>query len=74
MNDQELAAKLRAVQVPARSDDYWENFPQIVCSQLRPAPVASMPRSSFLSRMAWAGGLAYASLMFALLAGPVHTV
>jgi hypothetical protein len=124
MNDQELAAKLRAVSVPERSEEYWKNFPQTVCAQLRPAPAARTARSAsflsrqfkkwttstshpnplpaegrrdsragnagglnpvhgfnaqtsfrgVLSRMAWAGGLAYASLMVALLAGPVHTV
>ena len=74
MNDRELAAKLRTVQVPARSEDYWESFPEVVCLQLRPAQVVTMPRTTFLSRMAWAGGLAYAPLMLALLAGPVPTV
>ena len=74
MNDDELAAKLRAVPVPTRSEEYWENFPLVVRSQLRRAPVEAASQPTLLSRMAWAGGLAYASLMFALLAGPVHTV
>ena len=74
MNDDELAAKLRAVPVPRRSEEYWETFPLVVRSQLGRAPVATTTQPTLLSRMAWAGGLAYASLMFALLAGPIHTV
>ncbi len=55
MNDFELESKLKTVPVPARSEDYWENFPSQVRANLRRAPVEFAPRNLWLLRPAWGG-------------------
>jgi hypothetical protein len=66
MNDFELESKLKTARVPARSEDYWENFPASVRLQLRHAPVELAPRNFWLPRLAWSGGFAAACLVFTL--------
>ena len=41
MNDSELQQKLKALPVPERTEEYWNDFPEHVSRQLRqPVPVA----------------------------------
>ena len=74
MNDQELTDRLKSVRVPARSAEYWEDFPGAVRRQLDSAPVSSERARPLLPRLAWAGGLAYACFVFVVMPGPVHTM
>jgi len=69
MNDSELEQKLKAVRVPHWAEGYWEDFPSRVRAQL-PAAVMERPRNAFLPRWAWAGGLAMACAVFALVIWP----
>jgi hypothetical protein len=69
MNDSELESRLKAIPLPTRSDEYWEQFPSSVRSQL-PPHFPTRPQKSFLPRLAWVGGFALASLIFALVIGP----
>jgi hypothetical protein len=65
MNDSELESKLKTVPVPARSEDYWENFPSQVRANLRRAPVEFAPRSFWLLQPAWGSVFALvAALVF----------
>jgi hypothetical protein len=66
MNDFELKSKLKSVPLPERSQDYWENFPSQVRAHLRSAPVEFASRKTFLPRLAWSGGFAFACLIFSL--------
>ena len=66
MNDFELESKLKSVPVPARTEDYWENFPAQVRANLRRTPEEFAPRHSWLPRLAWSGGFALAGLIFIL--------
>jgi hypothetical protein len=69
MNDSELVSQLKSVRVPARTSEYWENFPPRVRSHLRPA-FAGQPQRSFLPRLASVGGLVLACLAFVLVIWP----
>jgi hypothetical protein len=69
MNDSELESQLRAVPLPRRPDEYWEQFPPTVRSQLHPDLVAR-PRTSFTHRLAWGSATALACLIFALALWP----
>jgi hypothetical protein len=69
MNDFELESKLKTVRVPARTDEYWENFPSQVRFNLRRAAEFA-PRKTFLPRLAWSGAMALGVLIFALLILP----
>lgn len=73
MNDFELESRLKAIPLPTRSDEYWEQFPPSVRSQLRPMLVAR-PRTSFAHRLAWSSGAALACLIFALALWPAVEV
>ncbi|HXR46430.1 MAG TPA: hypothetical protein VN784_03235 [Candidatus Limnocylindrales bacterium] len=73
MNDFELESRLKAVPLPTRSDEYWEQFPQNVRSQLRPV-LAARPRMSFAHRLAWSSAAASACLIFALALWPTVEV
>lgn len=59
MNNSELEAKLRSVPVPARSKEYWEDFPGRVRFQLRRRSPAVPERASWLIRFAWATNIAF---------------
>ena len=65
MKESELDSKLRALQVPERDPDYWEMFPRNVTRQAREMPVQEV-RTSWLPRLAWGGGIAFACLMIGL--------
>jgi hypothetical protein len=69
MNDFELESRLKSVRVPQRADEYWEDFPSRVRAQL-PSAVIERPVRPFLPNWAWAGGLAMACLVFALVVWP----
>jgi hypothetical protein len=66
MNDFELESKLKAIRLPARTEDYWENFPAQVRAKLRPGRADWAPRNNSSPWLAWAGGLAYACLLISL--------
>ncbi|HZF00533.1 MAG TPA: hypothetical protein VE344_01415 [Methylomirabilota bacterium] len=70
MNDFELESKLKSVRVPARSEDYWEEFPSQVRLQLRPIFAERAPQKKFLPRLAWSGGFVLACLFFVLAIWP----
>ncbi len=70
MNDFELESKLKAIRVPQKEDEYWEDFPRRVRSQLgRPAPV-ERAKSHFLPQWAWNSGLALGCVTLILLLLP----
>ena len=71
MNDAELDRQLRAAQVPARSDDYWEKFPRRVAAARRAVPAESRPARAWWPRFAWAGALA-AALVAGFILGRGH--
>jgi hypothetical protein len=66
MNDFELESKLKTIRPPARTEDYWENFPACVRSKLRPDRADLMPQDNSSPWLAWAGGIAYACLLISL--------
>jgi hypothetical protein len=66
MNDFELESKLKTVPVPARTEDYWKDFPAQVRANLRQAPAERATRNLWLPRLAWSGGFAAACLIFTL--------
>ncbi len=69
MNDFELETKLKAVRIPARTDEYWEDFPSRVRAQL-PAMATEHPHRALWPRWAWTGGFAMACVVFALVIVP----
>ena len=69
MNDSDLDGKLKAAQVPARDEDYWESFPRLVSAKLRSAPAARPDESHWLPRLAWGGGIAFACLVVGFIIG-----
>lgn len=71
MNDFELESRLKTVRVPAKTDEYWEEFPAAVRSQLpRPVP-AERRQADFLPNWAWSGGVALVCVVLAVLLWPV---
>ncbi len=65
MNDFELEASLKSVQLPERSEEYWNDFPSRVRVQLRHSPGEFKPRSVWRPRFQWAGAFALAlALMY----------
>jgi hypothetical protein len=59
MNNSDLEAKLRSVPVPARTKEYWDDFPVRVRVQLhRRSPEAS-GRAAGPARFAWATSIAF---------------
>ena len=66
MNDFDLESKLRSVRVPARTEDYWETFPQQVRAQLRPTPEARSAQNAWRFHFAWGSGVAFACLVIGL--------
>jgi hypothetical protein len=66
MNDFELESKLKTVRLPARTEDYWENFPARVRAKLRPDRADWTPHNHSSPWLAWAGGLAYACLLLSV--------
>jgi hypothetical protein len=66
MNDFDLESKLKSVRVPARPDEYWEDFPSRVRVQLRRDCGEFSPQGEWRPRLAWAGGFALAVAMIFL--------
>jgi len=66
MNDTELNQLLRSVPPPARTAEFWEDFPRRVRVRSRTARVRALPPPRHPA-LIWAGGLAMASLMGLLL-------
>ena len=71
MNDFELESKLKAIPVPAREEEYWEDFPRRVRSQLGRSTAAEPQSTRLMPQWAWSGGLALACVVFSLLLWPV---
>ena len=74
MSDFELESKLRSVRVPEKTDEYWEDFPALVRSQLhrtraRPAAV-ERAQTRWLPQWAWGSGLATACVVLCLALWP----
>ena len=70
MNDSDLAAKLRSVPVPERSEEYWSEFPDRVRRQLPrvSASSAAAPRRNWRGPLVWSGDFALvAALVFVCL-------
>jgi len=72
MNDSDLEKKLKAAQVPAWDEDYWESFPQGVLTKLRAGPVSRPVERDWLPRLAWGGGIALACLVIGFTLGHWH--
>jgi hypothetical protein len=66
MSDFELESKLRSVRVPEKTDEYWQDFPAQVRSQLRRPPVAERARTRWMPQWAWSSGLATACVILVL--------
>lgn len=65
----DLNKELKSARVPERGEEYWENFPRRVTSELqREAPQAAVP-SAWMHVMAWGGGVAFACLALSLTLG-----
>jgi len=65
MNDHDLAAKLRSVPVPERSEEYWDDFPARVRRQLPRGTATAAPRRSWRAPLVWSGDFALvAALVF----------
>ena len=73
MNNNDLENKLKAAQVPARDEDYWESFPRLVSAKLRATP-AGRPgiERHWLPRLAWGGSIAFACLVIGFALGHRH--
>jgi hypothetical protein len=63
MKDSDLESKIKAMRVPERGEDYWEEFPQRVLAELRAAPVERPARRDFMGGFLLAGRMALACLM-----------
>jgi hypothetical protein len=55
MNDSELETRLKAVPLPERPEDYWEDFPAQVRVNLRRAAIKPAVENLWLPRLVWAG-------------------
>lgn len=64
MNNSGLDAKLKAVPLPERAEEYWENFPVQLRWQLRRA---APPAENWLPQFAWKFGAGFACFAVALL-------
>jgi hypothetical protein len=69
MNDLDLDAKLKALQVPERDADYWELFPRRVVATARATPGQRFQPVCW-PRLALGGGFAFACLVIALCLSP----
>src|ERR1700761_5132221 len=69
MNDAELRARLRAIQPEARSNDYWEEFPNRVMSQLPRQRMDAPVKEPWFPAMAWGAGLAMACVTIGFFIG-----
>ena len=68
MNDSELQQKLKALPVPERTEEYWNDFPESVSRQLRqPVVVRAEVDVSWRTRFAWHFAASAACLFVGLL-------
>lgn len=72
MNDFDLEKKLKAAQVPARDENYWESFPRLVSAKLRAAPAERPVERHWRPRLAWGSGIAFACLLIGFAIGHWH--
>jgi hypothetical protein len=66
MNDFELESKLRSVRAPEKTDEYWQDFPVQVRSQLRRPPAVERAQTRWMPQWAWSSGLATACVILCL--------
>lgn len=66
MNNFELESKLKSVRVPEKTDEYWEDFPARVRSQLHRPAVMEQARTRWMPQWAWSSGLATACVILCL--------
>ncbi|HXB61140.1 MAG TPA: hypothetical protein VNU95_16325 [Candidatus Acidoferrales bacterium] len=66
MSDFELESKLKSVRVPEKTDEYWEDFPGRVRSQLRRPAIVERTRTHWMPQWAWSSGLAAACVVLCL--------
>lgn len=69
MNDFDLDAKLKALQVPEHDADYWEMFPRRVLAGAHATPRERV-QPVWWPRLALGGGFALASLVIGLCLSP----
>jgi len=74
MNDFDLESKLKSLRVPARTEEYWNDFPSQVRVQLRQARPELSERSFGGLRFAFAGGFALALILVCIEFHPLQTV
>jgi hypothetical protein len=67
MNDSELQQKLKALPVPERTEEYWNDFPQSVSRQLRRPVVRVEVDERWRTRFAWQFAASAACLFVGLL-------
>ena len=67
MNDSELQQKLKALPVPERTEEYWNDFPERVSRQLRPPVVRPEVDEGWRTRFAWQFATSAACLFVGLL-------
>ena len=65
--DFELKSKLKNVPVPERTEEYWDDFPTRVRSQLRRPPPPAELRENWLPSFSWKFGFSVACLVIGLL-------
>lgn len=67
MNDSELRQKLKALRVPERTEEYWNDFPEKVSHQLRQPAVRMETDERWRTRFAWQFAVSAACLFVGLL-------
>jgi hypothetical protein len=63
MNDFDLESKIRGLRVPERDEDYWEDFPRRVLTEMRSAPAERPAPRTFMPGLLWCGRVAVACLV-----------
>jgi hypothetical protein len=66
MNDFELKSRLKAVRVPEKTDEYWQDFSGQVRSQLHRPVAVERARAPWIPQWAWSSGLALACVILSL--------
>jgi len=69
MNNFDLESQLKALRMPERSEEYWDDFPGRVTRELRGRPLPRSLRSSWLPQLAWGFCLAFACFALGYLLG-----
>jgi hypothetical protein len=67
MNDSELQQKLKALPVPERTEEYWNDFPEKVSRQLRRPEMRAEVDERWRPRFAWQFAASAACLFIGLL-------